>query len=355
MPKILITGAGGLIGATCLEHFSASGWEVIGLENGGRGQLLGSDGNTLQNLRALRERYPAAQLLEVDVRDQDAAAWARQVDAIVHCAAQTSHPRSIEIPLEDADINIRGTLNLLDALREAGRRDVPFVFCSTNKVYGDAPNEVPFVERETRYELADLPHGFDETLRLDRVLHTPFGVSKTAADLYTQDYGRLYGLPTAAFRLGCITGPWSRATVFQNWITYFILCALTGRPLTIYGYEGKQVRDNLDARDLARAFERFIAEPSSGAVYNLGGGPANSVSCLEAIDRIEALTGRRIDHDLGLVREGDHRIYITDNRRFARDYPGWRVEIGIDRIFSDLVDWVTRTLEEDAVRPSSTT
>jgi CDP-paratose 2-epimerase len=348
MPRLLVTGAGGLVGATSVEHFTAAGWEVTGIENGARRHLLGPDGDTLGNIRALQRKYPRVRFVDADVRSPEAAELVRQADAIIHCAAQTSHPRSVEIPLEDADINIRGTLNLLEALRQSGRKDVPFVFCSTNKVYGDAPNELPYVERATRFELKDLPHGIDETLRIDATMHTPFGVSKAAADLYTQEYGLLYGLPAGSFRMGCITGPWSRATVFQNWIAYFIRCALSGRRLTVFGYGGKQVRDNIDARDLVRAFHRFIDQPRPGQVYNLGGGPANSVSCLETIARIERMTGKRMDWGLGPEREADHRIYITDTGKFERDYPGWKIEIGLDRIFDDLLAWVGETLREPA-------
>lgn len=346
MKKILVTGAGGLVGATCVEHFSNAGWEVIGIENGARAKLLGVDGDTLSNVRVLQRKYPRVRFHDWDVRGPEVAELVPRVDAIIHCAAQTSHPRSIEIPLEDADINIRGTLNLLEALRKSGRKEVPFVFCSTNKVYGDAPNELPYVERETRFELVGLPEGIDETLKIDGIMHTPFGVSKTAADLYTQEYGLLYGLPTGSFRMSCITGPWSRATVFQNWIAYFILCALTDRPLTVYGYKGKQVRDNIDARDLVRAFQRFIDAPRPGQIYNMGGGPANSVSCLETIARIEQLTGRRMQWTTGPEREADHRIYITDTRKFRRDYTGWRIEIGLDQIFRDLMEWVGQTAQE---------
>jgi len=346
MKRILVNGAGGLVGATCVEHFSRAGWQVVGVENGARAKLLGPDGDTLRNVEALKRLCPGAEFHDHDVRSPEAAALVPRVDAIVHCAAQTSHPRSIEIPLEDASINITGTLNLLESLRGGGRRDVPFVFCSTNKVYGDAPNDLPFVERETRYEFADLPEGVDEKLTIDGIMHTPFGVSKAAADLYTQEYGLLYGLPTGSFRMGCITGPWSRATVFQNWIAYFILCTLADRPLTVFGYKGKQVRDNIDARDLVRAFERFIEAPRPGQVYNMGGGRANSVSCLEAITRIEALTGKRLNWTLGPEREADHRVYITDMSKFRRDYPGWDLEVGLEQIFHDLVGWVGRTVRE---------
>jgi CDP-paratose 2-epimerase len=346
MKKVLVTGAGGLVGATCVEHFTRAGWQVFGIENGARAQLLGPDGDTLRNVAALKRVCPAAEFHSIDIRSPEAAALVTRADAVVHCAAQTSHPRSIEIPLEDASINITGTLNLLEALRRSERRDVPFVFCSTNKVYGDAPNHLAYVERETRYEFADLPEGVDETLTIDGIMHTPFGISKAAADLYVQEYGLLYGLPTGSFRMGCITGPWSRATVFQNWIAYFILCALTDRPLTVFGYKGKQVRDNIDARDLVRAFHRFIEAPRPGQVYNMGGGRTNSVSCLETIGRIESLTGKRLRWTLGPEREADHRVYITDMSKFRRDYPDWKLEVDLDQIFRDLANWVGRTVRE---------
>jgi CDP-paratose 2-epimerase len=337
---VLITGAGGLVGATAVEYFMRKGDHVIALENGMRKKLLGDDGDTLRNISILRRMYPQLEHMYCDVRSAEAAEVATQVDSIIHCAAQPSHPKSIEIPYEDASINILGTLNILEALRKSGRKDVPFIFCSTNKVYGDGPNKLPFIEKETRYDFEDRPFGIDEDLSIDHCMHTPFGVSKVAADLYTQDYAKLYGLLTVNFRLSCITGPWSRATIFQNWIAFFMLCALDKRPLTIFGFKGKQVRDNIDARDLVRAFDLFIQNPRPGGVYNMGGGPENSVSCLETINRIEKMLSMKMEWSYSPEREGDHRIYISDNRKFMRDYPDWKIEIGLDQIFNDLLTWV---------------
>lgn len=342
--RVLVTGGAGLVGATAADLYAGRGDAVTVLDNLSRARVLGTGGETGDNLAILRERHPRIRVVEADVRDEIAGREAAAADLVIHAAAQVSHPRSIEIPTEDAEVNILGTLRILEAVRRSGRKDVVVVVCSTNKVYGDAPNALPFVEHETRYALRDLPEGIDETLPIDRCLHTPFGVSKAAADLYAQEYGRLYGLKAGAFRMSCITGPFSRATVHQNWIAWFMRCALEPRPLVVFGYGGKQVRDNIDARDLVRAFDRFAADPRPGEVYNLGGGPANSVSCVETVRRIEGMTGGALPFALGPEREGDHRVYVTDTRKFRSHFPGWRIEVGIDRIFADLLGWVGETL-----------
>ena len=346
--EVVVTGAGGLVGATAADYYCRAGAGVVAIENGTRQRLLGKDGNTWENLELLRRRHRQLRIERLDVRSAKAAKLAAQAELVIHCAAQVSHPRSIEIPQEDADININGTLNLLEAMRRAGRTNVPFIFCSTNKVYGDAPNELPYEEGETRYTLPRHPHGIDETLRVDRTLHTPFGCSKLAADIYAQEYGRLYGLQTGVFRMSCITGPFSRATVHQNWIAYFLLCNLTGRPLTIYGWKGKQVRDNIDARDLVEAFDHFARRPRPGEVYNMGGERDNAVSCLEVLERSMQLTGQRTGWSPGPTREGDHRVYITDMGKFRGHYPQWNKRIGLDQIVDDLLGWVKSTLNSAA-------
>ncbi len=345
--KVLVTGGAGLVGATAVDFYASRGEQVTALDAFLRGRVLGTGGNTEDNWEILRERHPKTAFLADDVRSEAARRAAVEADLVIHTAAQVSHPRSIEIPWEDAEVNIFGTLGLLEAIRKSGRKDSVFVFCSTNKVYGDAPNVLPFDEQKTRYVLRDLPEGIDETLPIDHCMHTPFGVSKAAADLYVQEYGRLYGLKTGAFRMSCITGPFSRATIHQNWIAYFMRCALEPRPLTIYGYKGKQVRDNIDARDLVAAFDRFAKAPRPGEAYNMGGGKQNSVSCLETVRRIEAMTGKPLPFSLGPEREADHRVFITDMRKFRSHFPGWDIRIGIDRIFEDLLGWVRTALSRE--------
>jgi len=252
--KVLITGGAGLVGSECCRLFAERGWSIISVDNYMRGKIFGKDGDTSVTMRRLMKEYNIEHY-EMDIRDEKIVEILKKVDVIIHTAAQPSHPKSIEIPLEDFQINAWGTLFLLENVRRYNK-DVVFVYCSTNKVYGDAPNYYSYRIVGKRYEPIDpqLWDGFDENLRIDQTLHTPFGVSKTAADLYVQEYARLYGIKTGVFRMGCITGGYAMAVEQHNWEPYFVRKALTGETLTIYGYEGYQVRDIIHARDLARLF-----------------------------------------------------------------------------------------------------
>jgi len=257
----------------------------------------------------------------------------------VHCAAQPSHDLAARRPFDDFDVNAVGTLNLLEAARESCPES-PFVFLSTNKVYGDAPNELELVELETRYDYADpgLREGIDETCRIDATLHSLFGASKAAADLLVQEYGRYFGMPTVCFRGGCLTGSNHASAELHGFLAYLARCVLEGRTYRIYGYKGKQVRDNIHASDVCAAALAFAAAPRPGAVYNIGGGRENSTSILEAIARLEELSGRTLDVEyVDEPRRGDHICYISDLGSLRGDYAGWDVTVGLDEILGDLV------------------
>lgn len=337
--KVVVTGGAGLVGSHCCEFYAKKGYEVIAMDNYQRGAYFGEEGNTAKNVEELRREYPQISFLNMDIRSPDVGDVLGDADLIVHTAAQPSHPKSIEIPVEDFQVNAWGTLNLLETVRKKND-DCIFVHCSTNKVYGENPNKLPIMEKETRYDYDGID-GVDETLPLDHTMHTPFGVSKTAGDLYAQEYGLLYGLKTGIFRMGCITGPRSRSVEMHNWIPYFFKVNLREEVLNVYGFKGKQVRDIIDARDLVAAFDEFIQKPRPGEAYNMGGGRSNSVSILESFARIEKMTGKPMKHVLKPKREGDHQVYITDLKKFQSHYD-WAIAIDLDRIFRDIYYWLTQ-------------
>jgi CDP-paratose 2-epimerase len=340
--KVLITGGAGLVGSECCRFFSERNWQVISIDNYMRGKLFGEDANTRRNIKEVLKEHDI-QHYEIDIRDKKIVKLLTDVNAVIHAAAQPSHPRSIEIPVKDFQINTWGTLFLLESIRK-NELDIPFVFCSTNKVYGDTPNYFAYQKVDKRFEPVDpnLKDGFNETLRIDRCLHTPFGISKLAADLYTQEYTSLYGLKTGVFRMGCITGSAAMAVEKHNWEPLFVKKALTGETLTIYGYEGYQVRDVIHARDLARLFYEFIENPRPGEVYNIGGSRKNSISLLEAIDLIEEITGKKINYKLGPTRQGDHIWWITDIKKVRNHYPRWNVRLNLRDIFTEIYQVQTR-------------
>jgi len=317
------------------------GWRAHGVDNNMRREFFGPDGDTsgtLERLLAVTRRFEHHAL---DIRDR--AGLARLVretrpDLVVHCAAQPSHDLAARRPFDDFDTNAVGTLNLLEAVRE-NCPESPFVFLSTNKVYGDAPNELELVELETRWDYADpeLREGIDESCRVDATLHSLFGASKAAADLLVQEYGRYFGMPTVCFRGGCLTGSSHASAELHGFLAYLARCVREGRTYRIYGYKGKQVRDNVHASDVCAAAMAFAESPRAGAVYNIGGGRANSTSILEAIARFEELIGSRLDVEyVDEPRRGDHICYISDLGRLRSDYPGWKVTVSLDEIFDDL-------------------
>jgi len=334
---ILVTGGAGLVGTECIRLFASRGDRVISIDNYMRAKFFGREGNTRANVKKSIQKYDAIEHVEGDIRDEKILKkYIPQVDAIVHTAAQPSHPRSIDIPRDDFSVNAHGTFLLLETARQLNPK-VVFVHCSTNKVYGDAPNELPYKELPTRYDFRDID-AIDETLTIDQSMHTPFGVSKTAGDLYAQEYARLYGLRTGIFRMGCITGGAAKAVEQHNWEPYFVRANVEGLPLKIYGYGGKQVRDVIHARDLARLFALFIDNPRPGEVYNIGGGRENSTSLLEAIARIEKMTGKKTKYTHGPEREADHRVYISDMKKVRSHFPTWKLEFDLDMIFTEIYE-----------------
>jgi len=337
---IIVTGSAGLIGSEAAAHFGALGYKVVGVDNNMRRAFFGPDGDTTWQRQHLEETCRSYRHAEIDIRDREAVATLlREVrpDTVIHCAAQPSHDLAASIPFEDFEINALGTLNLLEATRQHAR-EVPFVFMSTNKVYGDGPNFVALRELDSRYDFDDPAYaeGIPETFSIDHCKHSLFGASKVAADVLVQEYGRYFGMNTVCFRGGCLTGAGHSGAQLHGYLSYIFKAAAQGRRYTIFGYKGKQVRDQIHSRDVIGAMAAFIEKPRSGAVYNLGGGKGNSVSILESIDRIHQLTGERLDWTLSdESRIGDHIVYYTDLRRFRADYPEWDLTMSIDAIFEE--------------------
>lgn len=340
--RVLVTGGAGLVGTECCKFFSERNWEVVSVDNYMRAKIFGKDAETKNNMDSMRKQH-SIEHHEMDIRDEKIGSLVKGVDAVIHTAAQPSHPKSLEIPVEDFQINAFGTLNILEAVRKYNP-SVPFVFCSTNKVYGEAPNYFAYKRVGKRLEPVDpfLFDGFDESLRIDRMMHTPFGVSKTAADLYCQEYSHVYGLKTGVFRMGCITGGAAKATELHNWEPFFIKKALTGEKLTVFGYDGYQVRDVVHAADLARLFYEFIRAPRPGQVYNIGGGRKNSISLLESFDLIEKITGKRMNYQLGPAREADHIWWISNMSKVRSHYPSWDISFSLDQTFKEISEVLSR-------------
>src|SRR5246127_2536417 len=342
MKTILVTGSSGLIGSEAAQHFDQQGHRVIGVDNNMRQVFFGAQGDTTWNLNRLKRSTKNFQHASLDIRDRNALDElfkANRFELIVHCAAQPSHDKARDIPILDFEVNALGTLNLLEATRQHCR-DAVFILMSTNKVYGDAPNEIPMKELETRYDYAR-PEDYDgvaETCRIDQTLHSLFGASKAAADLVAQEYGRYFNMKVGVFRGGCLTGHAHSGVELHGFLSYLVKVTLTGCPYTVYGYKGKQVRDNIHSHDVVRAIEEFAANPRPGEVYNLGGGRENSISMMEAIERVERLTGRKLDwHYVDEARKGDHICYISNLAKFKRDYPNWKITRGIDAILEEII------------------
>jgi len=354
MRRLLVTGSSGLIGSEVATYFSHRGWDVHGVDNNMRAFFFGPEGDTRWNQRRLEETLPRFTHHELDIRDRQGVLElieTLQPDAIVHAAAQPSHDKAAQIPFEDFDVNAVGTLNLLEATRRYAPEAV-FVHMSTNKVYGDAPNELPLVELEKRWDYADPAYynGIPETFRIDQSKHSIFGASKVAADIMVQEYGRYFGMKTCCLRGGCLTGPNHSGVELHGFLSYLIKCNVTGRKYTIYGYKGKQVRDNIHSYDVARFIECFIEEPRVAEVYNLGGGRGNSCSILEAFEMVEALSGREMIYDyVDKPREGDHICYISDLTKMKTHYPQWDITKKLPDIFEEIYrGWVERIKAQQA-------
>ena len=346
MASAIVTGAGGLVGAATVSLLVESGFDVVGLENDMRARLFGPEASTEPNVRRLAERYSEFEWLTTDVRDAEGVERAfagrrSEIEIVVHAAAQPSHDWAAREPHTDFSINATGTLNLLEATRRHCP-DASFVFVSTNKVYGDLPNALPLEEHETRLELPESHpcfEGIDTSMSIDRSTHSLFGVSKAAADLLVQEYGRYFGIPTVCFRCGCVTGPDHAGAVLHGFFAYLMKATATGSPYTVFGYQGKQVRDNIHAGDLAAAGLAFHRAPRCAAVYNLGGGRVANCSMLEAIDACERITGKELDWELSdRPRIGDHRWWVSDVSEFTRDYPGWGLRSDIEGLLREIHD-----------------
>ena len=336
----LVTGSSGLIGSEAVVFLAERGWDVHGVDNNLRMQFFGRDGDTRPHWRRLKATVPSFVHHELDVRDRAGVQMlVKEVgpSLIFHCAAQPSHDLAAKIPFVDFEVNATGTLNLLEAARTYAA-DSPFIFMSTNKVYGDGPNELRLDELATRWDYADSEwrNGIDETMRIDATTHSLFGASKLAADVLVQEYGRYFGMPTCCFRGGCLTGPNHSAAELHGFLAYLARAVREGLSYRVYGYRAKQVRDNIHSRDVCEAMLAFAERPTSGAVYNLGGGRANSISMIEAISRFEALYRVQLNWEyVDEPRRGDHICYISNLARFKRDYPDWEVRVSLDEIFDD--------------------
>jgi len=346
MKTAIVTGSSGLIGSEAARRLAREEYRVIGIDNDMRARFFGPEASTASVREQLIKELQCYTHADVDIRDAETLDRlfrdnASDVSLVIHAAAQPSHDWAASDPQTDFSINATGTMNLL----EATRRHTPeatFCYLSTNKVYGDRPNSLPLVEQERRYEIpADhqYSNGIDESMSLDQCTHSLFGVSKAAADLMVQEYGRYFGMKTACFRGGCLTGPAHAGTRLHGFLSYLMRCALTGTPYTVYGYKGKQVRDNIHSHDLVAALLAFHAAPRVGEVYNMGGGRGNDCSMIEAIDLCEELTGRKLDWSYEEQnRIGDHIWWISDTARFEIHYPEWRREYDLRRTLSEIRD-----------------
>jgi CDP-paratose 2-epimerase len=348
--KILVTGSSGLIGSEVVSYFAREGHEIHGIDNNMRADFFGPAGDTRWNQARLERTFPSFRHHELDVRDRAAVQKILEEltpALIVHTAAQPSHDLAASRPFDDFDVNAGGTLNLLEAARHHCH-DAVFVYMSTNKVYGDAPNEIPLVELPLRWDYADpsFANGIPETFRIDRSKHSIFGASKVAADVMVQEYGRYFGMKTCCLRGGCLTGPNHSGVELHGFLSYLIKANLEGTVYKIYGYKGKQVRDNIHALDVARFIAAFAANPRCGETYNIGGGRSNSCSILEAFALVENLTGKKmVSEYVERNREGDHICYISDLTKMRTHYPSWDISVPLHRIFEQIVaGWRERGL-----------
>lgn len=339
---VLITGSSGLIGSEAVSFYADLGSRIIGVDNNMRRSFFGPDGDTTWNLKRLLSTYPGFQHVDQDIRDRqamDALIKGLKPDLIIHCAAQPSHDLAKDRPFDDFDINAVGTLNLLEACRRFCP-EAPFLFMSTNKVYGDAVNEIPLAELESRFDYANAEdrEGIRESCRIDRCTHSLFGASKVAADILAQEYGRYFTMPVGIFRGGCLTGSHHSSAELHGFLAYLVRACLERRRYRIFGYQGKQVRDNIHSFDVMTALYSYAQDPRPGEVYNLGGTRQNAISVREAIAKVEQLTGKKMDTEyVPQHRVGDHICYISDMGKFKRHYPEWSITMTLDGIFEEMI------------------
>lgn len=343
MSKLLVTGSNGLIGSEVVSYFCENGWDVSGLDNNMRADFFGPQGDTRWNQDRLEEKFSNFKHNEIDIRDRGSLFKLIEdikPDAIVHTAAQPSHDLAASRPLDDFDVNAVGTINMLEAVRKY-TPDSPFAHLSTNKVYGDAPNEIPLKELETRWDYNDDKYinGIKEDFRIDQSKHSIFGASKVAGDIMVQEYGRYFEMKTCCLRGGCLTGPNHSGVELHGFLSYLVKVNVTEGKYKVFGYKGKQVRDNIHSHDVARFIDEFIKNPRSGEVYNLGGGRDNSCSILEAFSIVESITGKEMNYEyVDKNREGDHICYISDLSKMKDHYPDWDITISLKEIFEQIVN-----------------
>lgn len=346
--KLVVTGSSGLIGSEVCNHFDKLGWEIHGIDNNQRASFFGENGDTRWNQKRLSETLNNFTHHEIDIRDREKiinVIAKIAPNAIVHTAAQPSHDKAAEIPFEDFDTNAVGTFNLLEATRRYST-DIPFIHMSTNKVYGDAPNNIKMKELESRYDYDDtnFTGGISESFSIDQSKHSLFGASKVSADISVQEYGRYFNMPTACLRGGCLTGPSHSGVELHGFLSYLIKCNLEGKKYTVFGYKGKQVRDNIHSYDVARFIEEFINKPRIGEVYNIGGGKENSCSILEAFQIIEGISGKKMQFEYSNTnRIGDHICYYSDLSKMKAHYPNWEITKSLETTFLEIYDaWIKR-------------
>ncbi len=353
MAVALITGAAGLIGSEAVLFFADKGFDIVGVDNDMRRYFFGDEGSTAWRREALERKVKGYRHVNADIRDADAmgavfSRYGKAISVVIHTAAQPSHDWAAREPVTDFTTNANGTLTLLEMTRQHCP-DAPFIFTSTNKVYGDTPNRLPLVEGDRRWTLEHTHpyarHGIDESMSIDASMHSLFGASKAAADLLVQEYGRYFGMKTACFRGGCLTGPGHSGAELHGFLSYLVKCAVSDRPYTVFGYKGKQVRDNIHSHDLVSAFWQVAQAPRSGEVYNIGGGPASNCSMLEAIAIVEQLNGRPMQWSYAEAnRAGDHIWWVSDIRKFEHHYPGWRLTYTLERLIEEIYREMTDRL-----------
>jgi CDP-paratose 2-epimerase len=341
---IIVTGSAGLIGSETVKRFAKDGAKVVGIDNDMRAEFFGAEASTRRIRDDLIENIRGYEHHDLDIRDASAVMelFKQQhgpIDVIVHTASQPSHDWAARDPQTDFTVNANGTLNVLEAARRFSP-EAPFIFTSTNKVYGDTPNRLPLRELAKRWEIEpghEYELGISETMSIDYSKHSLFGASKAAADLLVQEYGRYFGMPTVSFRGGCLTGPAHAGAELHGFLSYLMICAVSGRPYRVFGYKGKQVRDNIHSFDLVEAFAEFIRAPRAGEVYNIGGSRRTNCSMLEAIETCEEISGRKLSWTYEEAnRIGDHIWWISDVRKFQRHYPQWRLAYGMREILEEI-------------------
>jgi CDP-paratose 2-epimerase len=346
MSVAVVTGSSGLVGSEAVRHFASLGMEVVGIDNGMRSRFFGESASTGWMTERLKREVAGFRHYNTDIRNAEQIEcileeYGSEIELVIHAAAQPSHDWAAGEPITDFTVNANGTSTMLEATRRFAP-DAVFIYMSTNKVYGDRPNQLPLVELETRWEV-DASHefvrGIPETMSIDGTLHSLFGASKVAADILVQEYGRYFGMKTACFRGGCLTGPNHSGARLHGFLAYLMKCAVTGAPYTIFGYKRKQVRDNIHAADLVRAFEQVFRNPCSGEVYNIGGGRQSNCSMLEAIALCEEITGNEfVCNYVEENRRGDHIWWISDLSRFQARYPDWKITFDVPRILTEIYE-----------------